>query len=106
MIVKVIKMLSAPKISGILCTSQSVMIWRLSSSEDNEKEKKSVSASIEERIHLLRTLPDTWKKMNAKQKQSVVRELVQKVEINDGKINIYLYKNKYNDLSFISRDVI
>ena len=33
-------MLSAPKISGILCTSQSVMIWRLSSSEDNEKEKK------------------------------------------------------------------
>lgn len=73
---------------------------------DNEKEKKSVSASIEERIHLLRTLPDTWKKMNAKQKQSVVRELVQKVEINDGKINIYLYKNKYNDLSFISRDVI
>ena len=39
-IVKVIKMLSAPKISGILCTSQSVMIWRLSSSEDNEKEKK------------------------------------------------------------------
>lgn len=40
MIVKVIKMLSVPKISGILGTSQSVMIWRLSSSEDNEKEKK------------------------------------------------------------------
>lgn len=41
MIVKAVKMLSVPKISGILCTSQSVMIiWRLSSSEDNEKEKK------------------------------------------------------------------
>ena len=66
-----------------------------------EKEKKTLTASIEDRINLLRTLPSTWGEMTAKQKQNVMRELVQKVVITSGNIDVYLYKNKYSDLSFI-----
>lgn len=60
-----------------------------------------ISTSIENRINMLRTLPDMWKEMTAKQKQNVMRELVEKVEIKSGEIKVFLYKNKYNDLSFI-----
>ena len=38
-----------------------------------------------------------------KQKQNVVRELIQKVVITSGDIEVYLYKNKYSDLSFIKK---
>ena len=76
-------------------------IKRLGREIEVSKEKKSLSTSIEERINMLRTLPDMWKEMTAKQKQNVMRELIERVEIKNGHINVYLYKNKYNDLSFI-----
>lgn len=76
-------------------------INRLGREIEIEKEKKSLMASIEDRINLLRTLPSTWDEMTAKQKQNIMRELIQKVVITKGNIDIYLYKNKYNDLSFI-----
>ena len=66
-----------------------------------EKTKTKLATSIEDRINLLRTLPSTWGEMTAKQKQNVMRELVQKVVITSGNIDVYLYKNKYSDLSFI-----
>lgn len=66
-----------------------------------EKTKTKLTTSIEDRINLLRTLPSTWGEMTAKQKQNVMRELVQKVVITSGNIDVYLYKNKYSDLSFI-----
>lgn len=68
---------------------------------ETTKEKNSLSASLEQRINLLRTLPDTWREMTAKQRQNVIRELVQKIVITNGHIDVYLYKNKYSDLSFI-----
>ena len=74
---------------------------RLGREIETEKEKKTLTASIEDRINLLRTLPSTWGEMTAKQKQNVIRELVQKVVITSGDIAVYLYKNKYSDLSFI-----
>lgn len=74
---------------------------RLGREIETTKGKKSITSNIEERINMLRTLPDMWKEMTAKQKQNVVRELVQKVVITNGHIDVYLYKNKYNDLSFI-----
>ena len=74
---------------------------RLGREIEVSKEKKHLSVSIEDRINMLRTLPDMWKEMTAKQKQNVMRELIEKVEIKNGDIKVYLYKNKYNDLSFI-----
>ena len=74
---------------------------RLGREIEAAKEKNQLSASIEERINLLRTLPDTWKEMTAKQKQNVMRELVQKVAITSGHIDVYLYKNKYSDLTLM-----
>ncbi len=74
---------------------------RLGREIEVEKEKKTLTTSIEGRINLLRTLPDMWAEMTAKQKQNVIRELIEKVEITSGHIDVYLYKSKYNDLSFI-----
>ena len=74
---------------------------RLGREIEVSKEKKKLSTSIEDRINMLRTLPDMWKEMTAKQKQNVIRELVERIEIKNGDIKIFLYKNKYNDLSFI-----
>ncbi len=77
-------------------------INRLGREIEREKEKKSLSVSIEDRINLLRTLPSTWKAMTDKQKQNVIRDLVEKVVITNGVIDIYIYKNKYNDLPMMS----
>ncbi|MCD8372991.1 MAG: recombinase family protein [Clostridia bacterium] len=77
---------------------------RLGREIETAKEKKEVSVSIEDRINLIRTLPDMWAEMTAKQRQNVVRELVEKVVITNGHIDIYLYKSKYNDLSFMKND--
>lgn len=74
---------------------------RLGREIEIEKTKTTLTASIEDRINLLRTLPSTWGEMTPKQKQNVMRELVQKVVITSGNIDVYLYKNKYSDLSFI-----
>lgn len=74
---------------------------RLGREIEIEKTKTTLTASIEDRINLLRTLPSTWGEMTPKQKQNVMRELVQKVVITSGNVDVYLYKNKYSDLSFI-----
>lgn len=74
---------------------------RLGREIEVSKEKRSLTVSIEDRINMLRTLPDLWNEMTAKQRQNVMRELVERVEIKNGHITVYLYKNKYNDLSFI-----
>lgn len=76
---------------------------RLGREIEIEKAKTTLTTSIEDRINLLRTLPSTWGEMTAKQKQNVVRELIQKVVITSGDIEVYLYKNKYSDLSFIKK---
>ena len=76
---------------------------RLGREIEIEKAKTTLTTSMEDRINLLRTLPSTWGEMTAKQKQNVVRELIQKVVITSGDIEVYLYKNKYSDLSFIKK---
>ena len=74
---------------------------RLGREIEIQKTKTTITSSIEDRINLLRTLPSTWGEMTPKQKQNVMRELVQKVVITSGNVDVYLYKNKYSDLSFI-----
>ncbi len=63
-----------------------------------EQEKKSVTKSMEGKAELLRTLPDMWKKFDLKQRQNVVRSLVSRVELNGGKIKVFLKKSEYEML--------
>ena len=63
-----------------------------------EKEKNSVSKALEKKAELLRTLPDMWNKLEPKQKQNVIRELVHKVVLTNGKIQVYLKQNEYKEL--------
>ena len=72
---------------------------RISREIDTAREKARISAGLEERINLLRTLPDTWREMSAKQRQNVMRELVQKVVITHGHIDVYLYDNKFDTVT-------
>ncbi len=65
---------------------------------DAEQEKKSVTKSMEGKAELLRTLPDMWKKFDLKQRQNVVRSLVSRVELNGGKIKVFLKKSEYEML--------
>ncbi len=71
---------------------------RISREIETAREKALISAGREERINLLRTLPDTWREMSAKQRQNVMRELVQKVVITHGHIDVYLYDSKYDTM--------
>lgn len=90
---------------GMLQQAQEIQnnMNRLGREIEVEKTKTILTTSIEDRINLLRTLPSIWSEMTPKQKQNVMRELVQKVVITSGNIEVYLYKNKYSDLSFIKK---
>ena len=72
---------------------------RISREIDTAREKSEISAELEDRINLLRTLPDTWKEMSAKQRQNVMRELVRKVVIGHGHIDVHLYDNKFDTVT-------
>ncbi len=63
-----------------------------------EKEKKGVTKTMEEKAELLRTLPDMWSMLEPLQKQNVVRSLVHKVVLTNGKIQVYFKQNQYEKL--------
>lgn len=63
-----------------------------------EKEKKGVTRAMEEKAELLRTLPDMWNMLEPKQKQNVVRSLVHKVVLTNGKIQVYFKQSQYERL--------
>ena len=53
---------------------------------------------MEEKAELLRTLPDMWNMLEPKQKQNVVRSLVHKVVLTNGKIQVYFKQSQYERL--------
>lgn len=63
-----------------------------------EKEKKGVTKTMEEKAELLRTLPDMWSMLEPIQKQNVVRSLVHKVVLTNGKIQVYFKQSQYEKL--------
>jgi hypothetical protein len=63
-----------------------------------EKEKKGITKTMEEKADLLKTLPDVWQKMDDKQKQNVIRSLVERVELSEGNLKVYLKKSEYDQL--------
>lgn len=73
-------------------------IKRITREIESEREKETIARSLEDKVDILRTLPDTWDQMTARQKQSLIRELVQKVTVTSGDIVVYLMRDKYDKL--------
>lgn len=73
-------------------------IRRFEKEMEIEKERKGVTKAMEEKAELLKTLPDVWAMLESKQKQNVIRALVKRVELEYGKLKVFLKKEEYNNL--------
>ncbi len=63
-----------------------------------EREKQNMAKRIESNENMLKTLPDTWKKMTASERQNIVRSLVKKIVLNGGNIEVFLNKTQYEKI--------
>lgn len=79
--------------SGVLKT-----IKKLERDIVSESEKKTLEKLALKKIEALRTLPDTWGKMDDKAKQRVVRSVVEKVVLTKDKIDVHLVKSAYDKI--------
>ncbi len=79
--------------SGVLKT-----IKKLERDIVSESEKKTLEKLALKKIEVLRTLPDTWDKMDDKAKQRVVRSVVEKVVLTKDKIDVHLVKSAYDKI--------
>ena len=76
----------------------SLEIRRFEREIEIEKERKGVTKAMEEKAELLKTLPAVWSMLEPKQKQNVIRSLVKRVELEHGKLKVFLKKEEYNNL--------
>lgn len=76
----------------------SIDIKRIERDIKAEEEKKLISQHIKTQDDLLRTLPDTWEKMDSDKRQAIIRKLVSKVEIASGQVKIYLVRDEYEKI--------
>lgn len=65
---------------------------------ETEREKKGVSKVMAEKAQILRTLPSVWDDLEPKQKQNIVRALIDKVVLKRNFFNVYIKENQYNTL--------
>ena len=79
--------------SGVLKT-----IKKLERDIVSESEKKTLEKLALKKIEALRTLPDTWDKMDDKAKQRVIRSVVEKVVLTKDKIDVHLVKSAYDKI--------
>ena len=79
--------------SGVLKT-----IKKLERDIVSESEKKTLEKLALKKIEALRTLPDTWDKMDDMAKQRVVRSVVEKVVLTKDKIDVHLVKSAYDKI--------
>lgn len=70
-------------------------IKRIEREIKEEREKQVRTKKIEEQEEMLRTLPDTWKYMSNKDKQAVIRNLVNRVVVWDRTVKVVLNKTSY-----------
>lgn len=61
-----------------------------------ESEKKTIEKLEVKKIEMLRTLPDTWNKMDGRAKQRIVRSVVEKVVLTKDKIDVHLIKSSFD----------
>lgn len=60
-----------------------------------EEEKNIVTKKIRSTKKLLKNLPDAWPHMTDKEKQTVVRQLVEKIVLNKGTVSVYFKHQEY-----------
>lgn len=63
---------------------------------ESEEHKKAISSLEGRKADFLRTLPDTWDKMDDKTKQRVIRSLVEKIVITKNKVDVHLVKSSFD----------
>ena len=73
-------------------------IKRLEKRINEENETQAELKKLTKRVEMLKTLPDTWKKMNDVEKQEIVRSIIQKVVLTDGRVDIVVMKDKCTEL--------
>lgn len=64
----------------------------------DEAEKKTLLKNEQKKIEIIRTLPDTWDKMDAGTKQRIIRGIVEKVVVTKNKIDVHLRSSAYDKI--------
>ena len=79
-------------------------IRRLEKDIADEAEKKTLLKNERKKIEIIRTLPDTWDKMDDRTKQRIIRGLVEKVVVTKGKIDVHLRSSAYDKIPEVSAE--
>ncbi len=77
-------------------------IKRIEKDIADEAEKKTLLKNEQKKIEIIRTLPDTWDKMNGRTKQRIIRGLVEKVVVTKNKIDVHLRSSAYDKIPDVS----
>ncbi len=73
-------------------------IRRIEKDIADEAEKKTLLKNELKKIEIIRTLPDTWDKMDDRTKQRIIRGLVEKVVVTKNKTDVYLRGSAYDKI--------
>ncbi len=60
-----------------------------------EREKQSMTKKIMAQEEMIKTLSGTWKEMSARERQAIMRDLIEKVILTEGELKIVLNKTEY-----------
>lgn len=77
-------------------------IKRIEKDIADEAEKKTLLKNEQKKIEIIRTLPDTWDKMDGRTKQRIIRGLVEKVVVTKNKIDVHLRSSAYDKIPDVS----
>ena len=68
----------------------------LESQLKSEEQKKKAANRLDRAADILKTLDETWPHMTEKERQSVCRELIERVEVfKNGRVDVYLKLRSY-----------
>lgn len=56
---------------------------------ENEKKSNDTVSDINEKNHMIQNLQNTWENMSIKERQKALRICIDRIDINDGRINIH-----------------
>lgn len=73
-------------------------IRRIEKDIADEAEKKTILKNERKKIEIIRTLPDTWDKMDGRTKQRIIRGLVEKIVVTRSKIDVHLRSSAYDKI--------
>ena len=77
-------------------------IRRIEKDIADEAEKKTLLKNERKKIEIIRTLPDTWDKMDGRTRQRIIRGLVEKIVVTRSKIDVHLRSSAYDKIPEVS----